>query len=256
MAKNATTARRPWLLPIIFGAAAIIVIVTVFALLFTDREPTETTANTSPQANTDSDTDGGAVDVTEPDESEQMDLTYVERRDPDDLLAIGEVDAPVVLVVFSDYQCPFCASWSDETLPEMMDYVDDGQLRIEWRDVNIYGAPSERASKASLAAGLQGQFWEYHERLYPQGEIRSESELSEEALIDLADELELDVEQFTTDMESGAVAEQIAQNEKLGTDMGAYSTPAFLLGGEPMVGAQPTQVFVDAVDEALASAQE
>ena len=238
-----------WLTPVIFGGLAILaVIVGYFFITGTDSTDEATDPAVDSQ-------EGGVVDVVPQDENDQIDLSYVERRDAQDPLAIGPVDAPVTLVVFSDYQCPFCAAWSEETLPVMMDYVDDGQARIEWRDVNVYGADSERASKAAYAAGLQDQFWDYHAELYAGGEIRDPQGLSEEALVELADELGLDTEQFTTDMASEAVAEQISTNQALGHDIGAYSTPAFVVNGEPMIGAQPTDVFVDAMDAALAEAE-
>src|SRR5699024_10576344 len=91
--------------------------------------------------------------------------------------------------------------------------------------------------------------------MFVDGEIRPESELTEEALFEVAKDLGLDTDRFTEGMNSDEVNEQIQANEKLGTDLGAYSTPAFLLAGEPMLGAQPTDVFVDAMDEAVESAQ-
>ncbi len=185
----------------------------------------------------------------------EPDLTDIERRDEGDLLAAGPVDAPVTLVVFSDYQCPYCARWSEETLPLMMERAEAGDLRIEWRDVNIFGEASERAALASHAAAQQGAFWEYHDALYPQGETRSEGELSQEALVGLAGELGLDTDQFATDMASDEAQAEIDRNAELGLGLGAYSTPAFILGGQPIVGAQPSQVFVDAFETALAQAE-
>ncbi|MGC0274795.1 DsbA family protein [Pseudactinotalea sp. Z1739] len=185
---------------------------------------------------------------------EQPETEGVERRDADELLAAGPADAPVVLVVFSDYQCPFCAQWSAETLPVMMEYVDAGDLRIEWRDVNVFGEESERAARASYAAALQGGFWEYHEALFPDGQIRSHRELSEDGLTELAVEEGLDEEQFTADLNAPETAEEIDRNAQLGLDLGAYSTPTFILDGQPIIGAQPTEVFTDAVEAALAAA--
>lgn len=248
MAQHNSPPKPAWLLPVIVGVLALIVIALGY---FVVVQPTASQENTAPAPNTED--GGGVVDVVPQDEQDQIDLSHIEQREADDPLAIGPVDAPVTLVVFSDYQCPFCAAWSDETLPVMMDYVDDEQLRIEWRDVNVYGADSERGAKAAYAAALQGEFWDYHEELYPDGEIRQPDELTEAALTDLAGELGLDTEQFATDMHSNDVAEQIEVNEQLGLDIGAYSTPAFVVAGQPMVGAQPTDVFVDAVDAALAA---
>lgn len=180
------------------------------------------------------------------------DLGDEEARDPEDLLAEGPFDAPVVLIVFSDAQCPYCARWSHETLPVLRGYAERGELRIEHRDVNVYGEDSQRAARATHAAAQQGAFAEYHDRLFAGGEIRGPGELTEEALIALAAELGLDVEEFTTALRSEEVAVTIAENEAQGMELGAMATPSFVLDGTPMVGAQPTAVFTAAIDEALA----
>lgn len=186
---------------------------------------------------------------------DQPDLTQFEYRDADDVQAAGPVDAPVGLVVYSDYQCPFCAKWTQSTLPEMMKYADSGDLRIEWRDVNMYGEASERASLAAHAAGLQGKYWEFHDALFPDGEHLSEAELSSEALSGLATDLGLDADRFAADMDSAEVQELIRKMAKEGRDLGVTGTPTFLLDGRPIVGAQPTDVFVDAIESALAEAE-
>ena len=247
--QNPPRTKPAWLVPVIIGGLALLVVILGY-FLFTGSNSTAGTAepDNAPQH-------GDVVDVVPQDENDQVDLSFVERHDAEDPLAIGPVDAPVTMVVFSDYQCPFCASWSTDTLPSMLEYVDDGQARIEWRDVNVFGPESERASKAAYAAAVQDQFWEYHAELYAGGEIRGPQELSEEALIELAGELGLDTAQFASDMASDEIAEQVETNQQLGHDIGAYSTPAFVVNGQPMVGAQPTEVFVDAMDSALADAQ-
>jgi len=191
------------------------------------------------------------TDVVQP---EQPDFSAAERRDPDDLLAAGPVDAPVVLVVFSDYQCPYCGKWSAATLPAMLELAEQGDLRIEWRDVNVFGDASMRAARASYAAALQGSFWEYHDALFPGGEKRPASDLDDDRLIALAGELGLDPQRFALDYASAETAAAIAENAQLGLDVGAYSTPAFLMGGVPIVGAQPTELFVQAFESALAAA--
>src|SRR5699024_3139180 len=114
--------------------------------------------------------DGGAgpeseVVVTEVADPEQSNLGDVDSGAESDPMSDGPVDAPVKLVVFSDYQCPYCAAWSQDTLPTMLDYVDSGDLRIEWREVNVFGSASEQAAKAAYAAALQDKHWEFHDAL-------------------------------------------------------------------------------------------
>lgn len=188
-------------------------------------------------------------DVTTPD------LTQYEARDPDDVLAAGAVDAPVALVVFSDYQCQFCAKWSNETLPVMWEYVEAGDLRIEWRDVNIFGDASERGALAAYAAARQDRFLDYHAELFPDGQVRSERALSYEELVAIATDIGLDVAQFEADYASDAAQQAVGANEDLGAELGAFSTPSFILGGTPIVGAQPTEVFIQTFQDALASSE-
>lgn len=234
--------KRSWLVPVVVLAIAAVLIALIVGLA-RGGEASAGAVETLPG------TPSEAESPTQPD------LSEAERRDDSDLLAAGPVDAPVVLVVFSDYQCPFCARWSAETLPSMMKHVEAGDLRIEWRDVNVFGPASERAARASYAAALQGSFWEYHDELFADGQHRTEANLSDEALIALAGGLELDVERFATDLSSEATAAEIAKNQQFGLDLGAYSTPVFILGGQPIVGAQPTEVFLDAFQTALDAAE-
>lgn len=188
-------------------------------------------------------------------QTEQPDLTFVEARDPDDVQVAGPVDAPVGLVVYSDYQCPFCAKWTNDTLPAMMQYAESGDLRIEWRDVNQYGEHSERGALAAHAAGIQGKFWEYHAALFPGGEHLMPEQLTEEALIELAGTLELDTVQFATDLNAEDTIAAVSRYAEEGRQLGVSGTPTFVLGGEPIVGAQPESVFTDMLTDKLAEAR-
>lgn len=237
--------RSSWMVPMAVLAIAAVLITIIVASNWGGTSPQDG-AGTSPS-------DAGAS--TEAHNPEQPDLSAIETRDEADLLAAGPVDAPVVLVVFSDYQCPFCARWSEQTLPSMMEHVEAGDLRIEWRDVNVFGPASERAARASYAAALQGAFWEYHDELFADGKHRSARQLSDDALIALAADLGLDAARFTTDLGSEETAAVIAANQQFGFDLGATSTPVFILGGQPIVGAQPTEVFQGAFQTALAAAE-
>jgi len=232
---------RSWLIPIGIIVIAGLLLATVILQLRPDQTPAGAIG------------EGGDSSTAAP--SGQPDLTQFEYRDPADVQAAGPVDAPVGLIVFSDYQCPFCAKWTQNTLPTMMEYADAGDLRIEWRDINMYGEPSERASRAAHAAGLQSKYWEFHDALYPNGEHLPEAELTKDALVGLATELGLDAEQFAADMDSPAVVETINKRAEEARQLGVTGTPSFILNGVPIVGAQPTEVFVDAIESALAAAE-
>ncbi|HJF13764.1 MAG TPA: thioredoxin domain-containing protein [Enteractinococcus helveticum] len=238
-----TSAARLWLTPTLVTLGIVVALIAAF---FWGR------STASPQADAESDSVQQGTEQVEAVPDDLVD--QVVRRDPEDPLAIGEVDAPVALVMFSDHQCPFCAQWNHETLPELMQYVDDGDLRIEWRDINMYGEDSVRAASAAVAAGQQGKFMDYHEQLFPEGDTLSD--FSAEALTDLAEEAGLDMGQFQEDLESQETADIVAENEELGRSVGAQSTPTFLMNNTPIIGAQPASVFIDAFEKSLAAAQE
>ncbi|GAA4480885.1 thioredoxin domain-containing protein [Enteractinococcus fodinae] len=238
-----TTSTRLWVMPTLIVLGAVIALVAVF---FWGRSTATTEADSQPPA---------AQQETE--EAETVPPEIVEqviRRDAEDPLAVGQTDAPVVMVMFSDYQCPFCGRWTAETLPEMQQFVDAGELRIEFRDVNMYGEDSRRAASASVAAAEQGEFTDYHARLFDGGETLDG--FSAEALTDIAAEMGMDTDQFQADMDSEKTAEIVQTNEQLGQELGATSTPSFIINDTPVVGAQPADVFIDAVEEALANTQE
>lgn len=187
---------------------------------------------------------------------DDVDLSFVEHRVEGDSRAIGDVDSPVTLVMFSDYQCPYCASWNQDTLPAMMDYVDSGDLRIEMRDLAVFGEESERAARAAYAAGLQDKYWDFHNALFEGGEHPPKSELDDDSLVSVAKDLGLDPTKFKGDMNSVEAHDEFDANAQEGSSLGVASTPTFVIGGKPLVGAQPTKEFVSAVDDALAEAKD
>ena len=178
----------------------------------------------------------------------------VERRQSGDPLALGDPDAPVALVVFSDYRCPFCAKFSRDTEPELVKrYVDAGQLRIEWRDYPIFGPQSMAAARAGRAAAEQGRFWEFNRAVYAAAPERSKADLTDEDLIGFARQASVpDIDRFTASMRGNAFDDAINSDLAQGTGIGVPSTPAFLINDVPMLGAQPTEDFVRAIDGALA----
>ena len=274
MNRPAASRRPTWPVPVLIGVVAVFAIVLIVVSSMSD-ESSEAAGGveqgeSAPAGDVPSPPEvelggdgsavpGGAPNPANPpttvDRGETPDLAFVERRDGDDPLALGPVDAPVTLVVFSDYQCPYCAKWSNETLPELERYIDAGELRVEWRDVNVFGEASERGARAVYAAALQDEFTAMHQALFADGLARAATELSDERLGTLARDLGLNGDQFDTDYAAESTTVEVARNQQLGLDIGAFTTPAFIFGGQPIVGAQPTDAFITAMDQALAAAQ-
>ncbi|MCK7626686.1 DsbA family protein [Streptomyces sp. RS10V-4] len=176
------------------------------------------------------------------------------RRIPGDPLAAGKPDAPVVLVEYADYQCSFCGRFTRETQPALIKkYVDAGTLRIEFRNFTVFGAASERAARASWAAGRQGKFWQLHDLLY--ATTRKGDALAEDKLADLARTAGVpDLAKFRADLDSPAAAAALKKDQDEGYRLGVQSTPSFLVNGRPIAGAQETEVFGQAIEQAAAEA--
>lgn len=130
-------------------------------------------------------------------------------------------------------------------------YVEDGTLRIEWRDFPALGQESVNAALAARAAQAQGKFWEYHELLF-----RNQADgFSDEQLISLAREANLDVEKFETDLKSGEFKDEVAQDFEQGQNAGVSGTPAFDINGQIIVGLQSVETFEQVIDQAKRDAQ-
>lgn len=252
MSKAGPVSRRLWAPVAIAVIAAGMIAVVVFGKdsPASPADPPAATADAeSPGADSVDRAPGVVGEVVEPDTGARVD---VERHDPDDPLSVGPVDAPVTMVMISDFQCGFCALWSVQTLPELLPYVEAEQLRIEWRDIAIFGENSHRAALSAYAAGEQGQYLEFNRALFATGKAPCAEALSDAGLESLAAELGLDLERFNADRTSPETAAKVQENIDEAAQLGAFSTPSFLINGAPVVGAQPTEVFLTAVEAELA----
>ncbi|MFJ5677141.1 DsbA family protein [Streptomyces sp. NPDC093097] len=177
------------------------------------------------------------------------------RRTAGDPLALGKPHAPVVLVEYADYQCSFCGRFSRETQPALVKkFVDDGTLRIEFRNFPVFGADSERAARAAWAAGRQGRFWQLHDVLY--AKTRKGDALAEDKLVDMARTAGVpDLDAFRTDLNSPAAEQALKKDQDEGYQLGVQSTPSFLINGRPVAGAQESQVFEQAIEQAAKAAR-
>lgn len=248
------SARGPmvWLVPL----AVIVLAAVLIGVVIVNQGSPEDGANAQgSDSQSESGTSGDSESSGESGSGDDIDLSFVEHRVDGEDRAVGDVDAPVTLVMFSDYQCPYCATWNEETLPTMMEYVDKGDLRIEMRDLAVFGEESERAARAAYAAGLQGKYWEFHNALFEGGKHPPKSELDDDSLVSTAKDLGLDPTTFKGDMNSVEAHDEFDAVAQEGSSLGVASTPSFIIGGKPLVGAQPTKEFVGAVDDALAEAE-
>ena len=161
----------------------------------------------------------------------------------------GPEDAPVTLVEFSDYQCPFCARSQDTVQKVLKEY--DGKIRHVFMDFPLDSIHPEArpAAEAARCAGEQDKFWEYHDVLY-----EKQRELSEENYRKWAEELSLDGEKFAKCLESDKFDAVIEENLQAGQQAGVSGTPGFFVNGIMINGAQPFDVFQETIDDELSRA--
>lgn len=169
--------------------------------------------------------------------------------------AKGAENAPVTIIEFADFKCGFCLRHFMQTLPILEEeYIETGTVRYVYRNFPILGVQSRWAALAGECAHEQGRFWEYHHRLFTlvqegQGNfIRSQ-------LKSVASELGLDSVRFGNCLDSSKYLDEVQEDLMAGRTAGVTGTPAFLINGELLVGAQPIDVFRQKIEEALAKAQ-
>ena len=159
----------------------------------------------------------------------------------------GDPKAPITIVEFSDFQCPFCKK-GEPTLKGLLAKYD-GRVKLAFRDfplTEIHGQ-AEKAAEAARCAGEQGKFWEYHDTLFA-----DQSELDEASLIGRAQNLKLNESAFQSCLTSGKFKPGIEADRKDGNRVGVGGTPAYFINGVFLSGAQPSSEFEKIIDNELA----
>jgi protein-disulfide isomerase len=158
----------------------------------------------------------------------------------------GPATAPITIVEFSDFECPYC-SQAEKTVSEVLRVYGD-KIRLVYRDLPL---PSHRnapkAAEAAHCAGDQGKYWEMHAKLFS-----NQRNLEVPALKGYAKELKLDQAKFDKCLDSGTFAPVVEENRKVGSDAGINGTPAFFVNGVLISGAQPFDAFKEVIDAELA----
>jgi protein-disulfide isomerase len=159
----------------------------------------------------------------------------------------GPPNAPVTIVEFSDFQCPFCAG-SVPILKQLLKNYPD-QVRLVFKSFPLdFHADAMLAHQAALAANQQNKFWEMYDRIYG-----SQRAMKRGNLINMAQDLGLDVDRFTADMDNPQFRSVIEADRKEGARLGVEATPSFFINGKLVVGAQSLAVFTRLIEESLHS---
>lgn len=166
---------------------------------------------------------------------------------------LGDENAPVTIVEFSDYQCPFCGRYSTETFSLVKtNFVDMGKVKYYFRDFPLEFHPQALpAAKAANCAGKQEKFWEMHDKIFTNQNEWSGSAEADQVFAKYAKELGLDTDKLEACISEDATATEIANDLATGSILGASGTPSFFINGEKLVGAQPYAQFETIINAAL-----
>jgi len=177
----------------------------------------------------------------------------------DSRFVLGKSDAPLTIVEFTDFQCPFCGRFESTTFPELKkDYIDTGKVRLILRDLPLDGLHpyAIKAAQSVRCAGDQEKFWEMKEAVF-----RNQNRLDNEALEGYARDLALNMDAFRTCMSSGSHLQEIGDDAQYAQSLGINGTPTFIIGktagstveGRVIPGALPYASFKSVLDELLAT---
>jgi protein-disulfide isomerase len=182
----------------------------------------------------------------------------LETKVPETGYSLGDARAPLTIVEFSDYQCPFCAQFQIETFQELRrDFVETGKVRFVIRDLPLARhSDSLQAAEAARCAGDQGKFWEMRDAL-----VAHYQDLKEASLLVYARQLGLDTARFQQCVESNKFLSEIRQDQADARAAGIAATPSFVVGksakgqvdGILLVGAMPYSRFSDQINRELAN---
>ena len=183
----------------------------------------------------------------------------VENITPGDTPVLGNSRAPVLLVVWGDYQCPFTRQFLQNIKPALRDqYVKSGKVRFAYRDFAFIGEETTDAAMATRCANEQGKFWEYQEKLEEAWDGENKGAFARENLKKFARELGLNGAKFDTCFDSGKYKDAVTKDLEAGRTAGVNGTPTtfingvMLTSGGQSVGAAPYEVFKAAIDAELA----
>jgi protein-disulfide isomerase len=159
----------------------------------------------------------------------------------------GPDDAPITIIEFSDYECPYCKKWHNETWPLIQQNYGD-KVRLVYRDFPLVGLHTNAlaAAEAADCAGDQGKYWEFNNTLFSQDE-----NLSRNVYESTASSLGLDMAVFQKCLDDRPHQDEVEADYNYATQLGVSSTPTFFINGLALIGAQPYEVFAQVIEMEL-----
>jgi len=158
---------------------------------------------------------------------------------------LGPKNAPVTIVEYSDFQCPFCSKAHPTITRVLKEYK--GKVKLIFKHLPLDFHPEALpAAKATVAAGNQGKFFEFHDELF-----ENQRKLGKGFYLEVAKKLKLNVSKFKTDMNSAETLKVIEEDKKEASKMGISGTPGFIINGVALKGAYPFEQFKTIIDRHL-----
>ncbi len=167
----------------------------------------------------------------------------------DDDPVLGNKNAKLTIVEFSDFQCPFCSRFKSDALSQIKSqYIDTGKVKFVFRDFPLTSIHpmAQKAAEAAECADDQGKFWEYHDLIFDR-----QSSLSINSLKQWAVELGLNENDFNKCLDSGKYANEVSKDSSDAQKAGGQGTPFFIVGNQPVSGAQPFAAFQQVIESQL-----
>ena len=174
-----------------------------------------------------------------------IDMAKLADNDP----VLGNPNAPVTIIEFGDFQCPFCGQFAQTTEKEIVEkYIKTGKVKLIYRDFPLsqIHPMAEKAAEAGECAHEQDQFWPYHDILYARQKL-----LSDKNLKDWAKELKLNAARFNECLDSGKYRSEIEKDLTDGQEAGVNGTPTSFLNGQMLPGALPFSQFQSLIESEL-----
>ncbi len=166
---------------------------------------------------------------------------------------VGDPNAPVKIIEYSDFQCPYCARFAAETEPKLLEaYIKTGKVYFEYRSFGEFiGPESRRSAEAAYCAGDQNKFWEMHDLIFANHTGENVGDYTDKRLKAFAQKLGLEMGAFNSCFDNNKYADRVKQDGLDGAQAGVQATPSFTINGKLFEGAQPFEAFQKEIDALL-----